>query len=594
MDKKILVSAISLVVGSFGAQAANDISINNMLFGTTNYSSGGTLKEDGTGSMSSVDPFFYHTWTASQETVFLDSTGTFSGTSIQGAYDYDDEIAAMTANQVAVGIFFDWNGSNDIAILEIFDCVSTHGICIGQGVPMDNGPFLGSIAIFSGGQTLNLVCNDVSDYTATDTSKWFSISEILTNNCVNVDGTPTLDSFDVTSSAGGTITSDGFVLTYVPPVGFDGQDSFTYTAKDDSSTSTATIFIQVLDSPLSNFTILGASGGNFGGTNDVTIVWDETSFNSSSIDANSIPIDTNFNLITISSPQLFFNSNWAAHHIRVFQGPGTFEFDVTCTAADYDAGIVDCNRPLAEQGATQRFTNMTLAAGEVGVHLLLAWGSDSVVTACGQANCDIDVINVWHANEQWDDHGDAPPVNQLWRGVAGLPPTFDTTWTQVSTDFNGDGINGSPMVDGPFIDNYINFNYKTVVNLPDFDGDGLSDSIDPDDDNDGLLDTLEDSNGNGVVDAGETNPFDSDSDDDGLQDGIEDANSNGMVDAGETSPLNSDSDTDGLSDGYEVFVLGSDPTSATTVYIAPPGDINNDGGVNAGDLILLRKQILEN
>ena len=44
-----------------------------------------------------------------------------------------------------------------------------------------------------------------------------------------------------------------------------------------------------------------------------------------------------------------------------------------------------------------------------------------------------------------------------------------------------------------------------------------------------------------------------DKDLDGLLDSQEDANGNGLVDAGETNSLDTDSDADGLSDGYELF-----------------------------------------
>ena len=53
----------------------------------------------------------------------------------------------------------------------------------------------------------------------------------------------------------------------------------------------------------------------------------------------------------------------------------------------------------------------------------------------------------------------------------------------------------------------------------DNDGDGIGDNADLDDDNDGLLDTEEDANGNGVVDAGETDPLLADTDGDGVDDG---------------------------------------------------------------------------
>ncbi|MSP73268.1 MAG: hypothetical protein EXR76_14080 [Myxococcales bacterium] len=92
--------------------------------------------------------------------------------------------------------------------------------------------------------------------------------------------------------------------------------------------------------------------------------------------------------------------------------------------------------------------------------------------------------------------------------------------------------------------------------LEDTDGDGVVDpgETDPtraDTDGDGLADGAEDANLNGQVDAGETDPRLADTDGDGLDDGVEDTNRNGQVDAGETSPVVPDSDGDGLSDGTE-------------------------------------------
>ena len=53
----------------------------------------------------------------------------------------------------------------------------------------------------------------------------------------------------------------------------------------------------------------------------------------------------------------------------------------------------------------------------------------------------------------------------------------------------------------------------------DTDGDGTGNNADTDDDGDGLDDVVEDTNGNGTVDEGETNPLDPDTDDDGFCDG---------------------------------------------------------------------------
>ncbi len=133
------------------------------------------------------------------------------------------------------------------------------------------------------------------------------------------------------------------------------------------------------------------------------------------------------------------------------------------------------------------------------------------------------------------------------------------------TDWDGDGlpntvedINGNGIVDAG----------ETDPHNPDTDSDGLNDGIEdqnhngqvdagesdplnPDSDSDGLNDGLEDQNGNGAIDPGETSPVERDSDEDGLADGFEDSNLNGQVDAGETDPTNADSDSDGLNDGLE-------------------------------------------
>ena len=58
-----------------------------------------------------------------------------------------------------------------------------------------------------------------------------------------------------------------------------------------------------------------------------------------------------------------------------------------------------------------------------------------------------------------------------------------------------------------------------------------------DNDGDGIPNSIEDTNGNGMVDDGETDPNNPDTDNDNIGDGDEDANQNGMIDNGETDPL---------------------------------------------------------
>ena len=175
MKKTLLATAIAVTaLASVNAQA--DIAITNMDFGPNAYASAGSLLDAGGGAMNSIDNFSFHSWTASQQTLFMDNTGAWANNatkstgavSSQGFYDYDAEIAGMTSGQVAVGLFFNWFGNNDIAVLEIFDCTTGPDVCLGNGVPMANGPFgsgnadgtpdgTGSIAIFSGTGTATVV-----------------------------------------------------------------------------------------------------------------------------------------------------------------------------------------------------------------------------------------------------------------------------------------------------------------------------------------------------------------------------------------------------------------------------------------------------
>jgi len=83
-----------------------------------------------------------------------------------------------------------------------------------------------------------------------------------------------------------------------------------------------------------------------------------------------------------------------------------------------------------------------------------------------------------------------------------------------------------------------------------------------DSDGDGVPDSIEDSNRDGVVQPGETDPHHADSDRDGLPDGFEDENRDGRVNVGETDPTILDTDRDGVGDGMEVIVTGTDPNVA--------------------------------
>lgn len=96
-----------------------------------------------------------------------------------------------------------------------------------------------------------------------------------------------------------------------------------------------------------------------------------------------------------------------------------------------------------------------------------------------------------------------------------------------------------------------------------------------DSDCDGIADTLE-------TGTYGTDPLNPDSDGDGLSDGDE-------ISHYHTSPLNPDTDGDGISDSRET-AAGTDPNDADA-FPAVRGDINGDGRVDAGDLVLERRLI---
>ena len=104
----------------------------------------------------------------------------------------------------------------------------------------------------------------------------------------------------------------------------------------------------------------------------------------------------------------------------------------------------------------------------------------------------------------------------------------------------------------------------------DYDADGQGDACDADDDNDGLDDVDE-------ITAG-TNALNPDTDNDTLTDGDE-------VNSYLTNPLLTDSDMDGYGDAVEV-AAGSDPNSGSSIPAGTNGDINNDGILNAADVLL--------
>jgi hypothetical protein len=193
----------------------------------------------------------------------------------------------------------------------------------------------------------------------------------------------------------------------------------------------------------SNFTMLAGNGGLDQGTNDVTFSLDQVNLNTTVDGTNGITTNT------LASPTQYYGALWTAHHIRLF-GQGTWEFNSGCRVDELEQGTHpdDC----AVQGAR---LSMTVAAGQIGAHMLFDW----------KDSANIDVLNVWNQDAAWNDDPDdgRAATNDMWAGdgwagPAGVVVNPNTTWQLVSTDPDGDNINGVKMVDGPFIGFNANFN----------------------------------------------------------------------------------------------------------------------------------------
>ena len=209
-------------------------------------------------------------------------------------------------------------------------------------------------------------------------------------------------------------------------------------------------FTSPVNSSGNNFTMLSATGGIVGGTNDVVFTWDGT-LNDAVPGAVSNA--------TLSSDEAFFSNIWEAHDVT-FYGPGTYTVYDGCTAGDANCGIGNA-------------ISFTVGASQIGSHILFDWPKGSPPGPNGN----IDVVLVWNFVSDWASEN---PTNPFWDGLDngtgctsplggppcvtdGLPNTRATTFSLVSTDVNSDGIAGTPMTDGAFTGSIANFNLSGVV-----------------------------------------------------------------------------------------------------------------------------------
>jgi hypothetical protein len=168
-----------------------------------------------------------------------------------------------------------------------------------------------------------------------------------------------------------------------------------------------------------NFTTLDPNNALVGGTNDVHFTWDGT-------EMTSVAVSGQVSNATISSVTPFFGLLWTAHDVAIY-GPGTYTVYTGCAAGSPGCGS---GTPIT----------FTVGASELGAHMLFDWGG----------NNDIDVVDIWKPNSVFEP-------SPMWTGEGGTGDPAKV-WNWMSKDWDGNGINGYGMVDGPFVNFSANFN----------------------------------------------------------------------------------------------------------------------------------------
>jgi Ca2+-binding RTX toxin-like protein len=146
--------------------------------------------------------------------------------------------------------------------------------------------------------TINITASGDSPIAVADTAQTLPGTSVLIDVTAN-DSDPDGDSFDIfvsgsqsTSSKGGRISFNNTkTLTYTPPSGFVGIDTFTYSITDGSNRSSATVSVTVNSGPGANDDFAIATGGI---ANDIFPLANDTDANGSDTVtfASSLPLAT--------------------------------------------------------------------------------------------------------------------------------------------------------------------------------------------------------------------------------------------------------------------------------------------------------------
>ena len=124
-----------------------------------------------------------------------------------------------------------------------FSGSDTFGYTVGDG---KGGSATGTVTVTVG----NAVPVAVADARTIEPDRAVEIPVLLNDTDENPDDVLAVDAFDAITVQGGAVTRTGNRLVYTPPAGFQGVDTFTYTAGDGhGGSAVATVTVSVVNSP---------------------------------------------------------------------------------------------------------------------------------------------------------------------------------------------------------------------------------------------------------------------------------------------------------------------------------------------------------
>jgi len=191
---------------------------------------------------------------------------------------------------------------------------------------------------------------------------------------------------------------------------------------------------RVVDSSNNNLTAIDEAGALIGGTNNIRFTWDGTRKTAvaTSGQVSNATLTPSPSSAKDKCKSRINNNEWIGHDAAVY-GPGTYTVYADCPAGNPGCGT---GTPI----------NFTVGAGELGIHVLVDYG-----TLAGNKN--IDVVNVWKPKSAFKP-------SPLWTGACGSTTTKQV-WDLMSKS-TGTNMNGYAIVDGSLEGSRWNFNIMGV------------------------------------------------------------------------------------------------------------------------------------